>query len=206
MKLLPQVALHVSSIRKQLPTKERQVILQQLIDHVVRTVREKKYVNLNFICTHNSRRSQYSQIWAQLAADFFELPISSYSGGVEVTAFNQRAVDSLGRMGFEITSEEVINPNYQVMYAVDQQGVLAFSKTYDDPVNPSDDYAAVVTCDHADQNCPVIEGASVRIPIRYDDPKSFDDTPLESDKYDERSKEIGAEMFYVMQNVSEQLQ
>ena len=31
-----------------------------------------------------------------------------------------------------------------------------------------------MVCDHADQNCPFIPGATARIPLRYKDPKEFD--------------------------------
>jgi len=30
-------------------------------------------IHLNFICTHNSRRSQLTQVWAYYAATYFEL-------------------------------------------------------------------------------------------------------------------------------------
>ena len=59
-----------------------------------------------------------------------------------------------------------------------------------------------MTCDHADENCPFIPGCDVRLPIRYEDPKAFDDTPLEAEKYDERSLQIANEMFYAFKNIN----
>ena len=58
-----------------------------------------------------------------------------------------------------------------------------------------------MTCSHADENCPFIPGAEIRIPVRYDDPKAFDGTDLMEAKYLERSKEIATEMLYVFSKI-----
>ena len=58
-----------------------------------------------------------------------------------------------------------------------------------------------MTCSDADENCPYIPKAEKRIPLRYDDPKSYDDTPIESEKYDERSLQIASEIFYVFSQI-----
>jgi arsenate reductase len=155
-------------------------------------------VNLNFICTHNSRRSQLCQIWAKTIAAYYGIPANCYSGGVEVTAFNSRAVDSLRRSGFEISSsDDRDNPHYYVAYAEASEPLLAFSKRFDDPVNQATHFAAVMTCDHADENCPFIPGAEQRISLRYEDPKVHDGTALEAVKYDERSQQIASELVYI---------
>ena len=66
-----------------------------------------------------------------------------------------------------------------------------------------DQFAAIMTCSHADENCPFIPGTEKRIPVRYEDPKSFDDTREESVMYDQRSMQIASEMFYVFSKVRE---
>ena len=58
-----------------------------------------------------------------------------------------------------------------------------------------------MTCSQADGGCPFIAGAEKRIPITYEDPKAFDDSPLEEAKYDERSLQIASEMFYVFRQI-----
>jgi arsenate reductase (thioredoxin) len=68
---------------------ERKEILQVLIDYIKSKRKAEAPIRLHFICTHNSRRSQFSQIWAQTAADYFQIPAQCYSGGVEVTACNE---------------------------------------------------------------------------------------------------------------------
>ncbi|GMQ28992.1 protein-tyrosine-phosphatase [Algoriphagus confluentis] len=179
-------------------SEERKQVLQVLINYIQSKLDQGQDVNLNFICTHNSRRSQFSQIWAQTAADFHRIPANCYSGGVEVTAFNERAVNSLKRSGFRVSSKEnSSNPIYSVFYSHESDPITAFSKVYDDPANDALHFAAVMTCDHADENCPFIPGTEQRIPVRYEDPKAFDDTELEAQKYDERSLQIAAEMWFV---------
>lgn len=176
---------------------ERRGVLQDLINYIQHKIDQSEPVNLNFICTHNSRRSQFSQIWAHTAAAYFGVPASCYSGGVEVTAFNERAVASATRSGFLITASGDGNPRYELQFSAELEPIIAFSKLFDDPVNSATKFAAVMTCSHADENCPFIPGTEQRIAVRYEDPKKFDDTELEAKMYDERSMQIASEMFYV---------
>ena len=182
-------------------SEDRIAKLQPLIDYI-KSKREKgQPIRLNFICTHNSRRSQFSQIWAQTAADYFEIPAFCYSGGVEVTACNERTIRSLERSGFIISKHGHSNPIYFILQDKDTRPIIVFSKLYDDVINPHGNFATIMTCSHADENCPFIPGAEARIPVRYEDPKEFDDTDVESTKYDERSQQIASEMFYVFSRV-----
>lgn len=182
---------------------ERLGVLQPLVDYIQFKIDKKEEVNLNFICTHNSRRSQFSQIWAYTAANYFGIPANCYSGGVEVTSFNERAVESIKRSGFRVITKGNVNPRYSIFHSEDTKPILAFSKLFDDPINKVDQFAAIMTCSHADENCPFIPGTEKRIPVRYEDPKSFDDTPEESVMYDQRSMQIASEMFYVFSKVRE---
>ena len=177
----------------------RKLILDKFKDYIQNKLEIGETPRLNFICTHNSRRSQFSQIWAQTAAAFFAIDVECFSGGVELTAFNERAVASILRCGFKVEKEGEINPNYTVYYDTKSKPIVAFSKLFDDTPSP---FAAVMTCAHADENCPFIPAAECRIPVRYDDPKAFDDTALEAEKYDERSIQIASEMFYVFRNLA----
>lgn len=179
----------------------RKKTLQPLINYVQKKVDAKQEVHLNFICTHNSRRSQFSQIWAAVASNHYGVQIHSYSGGVEVTAFNERAVESLKRQGLEITSSGESNPRYVVKFSNDAPSVLAFSKLFDDASSPKEAFAAVMTCSHADENCPFVPGTEQRISVTYEDPKKFDDSVLESSMYDARSLQIASEMFHVFSQI-----
>jgi arsenate reductase len=186
-----------------IPT-ERKALLQQLVHFVEKKVKDGKPVYLNFICTHNSRRSHVSQLWAQAAAHYYQVPnVLCYSGGTEATAFNPRAVKAMQEAGFSILmTKDGENPTYAVRFAEDAEPVIAFSKKYDDAFNHNQDFAAIMTCSHADENCPVVLGASGRVALTYNDPKEFDGTPLEAAKYAERVQEIGREILFAFSQVN----
>jgi arsenate reductase len=178
--------------------------LVRLAAYIRHRVDRGEPVKLTFICTHNSRRSQLSQIWAKVAADVVGLQnIETFSGGTEATAFNPRAVAALRRSGLHISAADVSaeNPVYQVRHAADAPPQTCFSKVYDQPPNPTSAYCAVMTCSHADEACPVVKGCDLRAPIRYEDPKIADDTPAEASAYDERSRQICREMLFLMSQV-----
>ncbi|MBU2920655.1 protein-tyrosine-phosphatase [Winogradskyella psychrotolerans] len=184
-------------------SKERKTILQPLIDFVQLKVTNKSRVNLNFICTHNSRRSHLSQVWAQAMASYFEIKnVFCYSGGTEATALFPVVAKTLENTGFLIeTLSNGSNPVYSIKHSKNAHPIIGFSKTFDDEFNPTSEFAAIMTCSSADQGCPFIGGSEKRIPITYDDPKAFDNTPLQIEKYNERSFQIATELKYVFSNI-----
>lgn len=182
---------------------DRKAQLNKVALFVKSKLSTEKKADLVFICTHNSRRSHMSQIWAKTAAEYYGIKgISTYSGGTEASAFNPRAVKALSKAGFKIskTSEDK-NPVYEVKYAESEPALKAFSKKYNEEPNPKSNFVAVMTCSQADKACPIVEGASLRVAIPYDDPKAFDGTPEEEAKYDERCKQIATEMLYIFSQV-----
>lgn len=180
---------------------DRKPVLHELVDYVQSKLNNKESILLNFICTHNSRRSQFSQLWAQLASYVYGIETLCYSGGTEATAFNERAVASIQRAGFAVQQSGTDNPLYKVSIAPEAAPLEMFSKTFDDGANPAAGFAAIMTCSDADENCPFIAGADQRIPLRYEDPKAFDSTDLEAKKYDERSLQIATELLYVFSKI-----
>jgi arsenate reductase (thioredoxin) len=183
--------------------KDRKKELDKIALFVQNKVKSGEQAQLTYICTHNSRRSHFGQIWAATAAAYYGIPnVKTYSGGTESTAFNERAVAACKRAGFEVSKiSEDKNPIYEVKYASDAEPLKAFSKKYDDSSNPQRDFCAIMTCSQADAACPNVKGATARIAIPYDDPKAFDGTPEETAKYDERCKQIATETLYVFSKV-----
>ena len=184
-------------------SKERKSIVQPLINYIQHKVNRKETIRLNFICTHNSRRSHLSQVWAQTMASYFNIKnVFCYSGGTEATALFPMVAETLQNTGFKVMRiSEGKNPVYAIKYSANEHPVIGFSKTYDSDFNPISTYAAIMTCFHADENCPIIAGAEKRIPITYEDPKAFDSTSQKAEKYMERSKQIANEMFYVFSKI-----
>ena len=182
-------------------SEERYTVLNSLVSYLKESEIQKKVPKLNFICTHNSRRSQFSQLWCTVMSHFYTFPVECFSGGTAVTACNERTVASLKRFGFDIEStNNGENPIYVVSIHEEIQLEL-YSKLFDAQENPSEDFAAVMTCSDADESCPIIPGCNERIPLRYEDPKLFDDTDLEETMYDKRSLQIAREMKYVFTKV-----
>ena len=144
---------------------DRKERLGEISDFVRDRVGNGAGASLTFICTHNSRRSQLAQVWAQTAAAYYRVPkVLAYSGGTESTAFHARAVSALRRVGFRVEKTgERGNPLYKVYYSDRRPPVEAFSKLYSLPPNPSRDFCAVLTCADADASCPVVHGAARRI-------------------------------------------
>ena len=182
---------------------ERRTILQPLIDYIQIKVSNNDEVRLNFICTHNSRRSHLSQVWAQTAASYFNFSnVFCYSGGTEATALFPIVAETLSNSGFKIAKiSQADNPVYSIKFTDNEHPIIGFSKKFDDQFNPIAEFAAILTCDAADQGCPFIAGAEKRIPITFEDPKAFDGTEQQKEKYQERSMQIATELFYVFSQI-----
>lgn len=190
--------LDISSIKE-----DRKDILQSLTNYIQEKVDNKTDVNLNFICTHNSRRSHLAQIWAQTLAAYFKIPhVHCYSGGTEATAIFPMTTKTLMNQGYVFqTLVEGENPIYTIKYSPNRQPIIGFSKIYNDDFNPSSNFAAILTCSEADHDCPFIPNADIRIPLTFEDPKKYDNTPLQEEKYKERSLNIATELYYIFSKV-----
>lgn len=201
--VFPEIATVINTFNFESITEERKIILQPLVDYIQSKVKNEQEIRLNLICTHNSRRSHLSQVWAQTAAAYYNIKnVFCYSGGTEATAMFPMVSKTLTKQGFEIkTIAEGNNPVYSIKYAENEHPVIGFSKTYDDSFNPQDEFVAIMTCSQADGGCPFIAGAEKRIPITFEDPKAFDNTPEQAEKYEERSLQIATEMFYVFSQI-----
>lgn len=202
--IFPEIEKHIKSLDSDALPEERRTLLQPLIDYIQSRLKEKQEIRLNFICTHNSRRSHLSQVWAQTLAAYHNLEnVSCYSGGTEATALFPMVAETLENSGFKIeTLSKGNNPVYSIKYSANAHPVIGFSKTFDDPFNPRSGFAAVMTCSQADEGCPFIAGADLRVPMTFEDPKVFDNTPRQMEKYRERSVQIATELHYVFSRIN----
>jgi arsenate reductase len=195
---------HINTFSEEAISAERKEILKPLADYIQFKINNHETIRLNFICTHNSRRSHLSQIWAQTMAFYFKIKnVFCYSGGTETTAMFPIVVETLINQGFQIAKlSEGDNPIYAVKYAENESAIICFSKTYNDIFNPSSQFGAIMTCNSADEGCPFVLGAEARFPIKYDDPKAFDNTDLQTEMYVKRSLEIAQEMWWVFSKIN----
>lgn len=203
----PRLDITIKNIVHTAINQERKAILQLLIDFIELKVNQSADVNLNFICTHNSRRSHLCQIWSQLAALYYQIPKTyCYSGGTEATALYPKVVEILKEEGMEIKIiADTANPIYAIKFDQNAIPLVAFSKKYDNNFNPQSQFAAIMTCSQADLECPYIPNAEKRIPVTFEDPKIADNTDQQDEVYKKRSLEIASQMFYVFSQIKKQL-
>jgi len=186
--------------------KDRKKLLSELSEYISKKHNVSEVPQIMVMCTHNSRRSHIGQLLFSLGADYYKLPqIQTFSSGTEATAFNERAVKAMRKVGFDIYTKNEMdaNPVYEIKWRDDMSPCLAFSKNLHHPTIPKEKFAAILVCSEADKGCPVISGCDFRLALPFDDPKAFDGTELEEAKYDERCRDIGREMFYVLSRVGE---
>ncbi|MDC6388856.1 protein-tyrosine-phosphatase [Maribacter sp. PR1] len=185
-------------------SKERKAILKSLTDFIRSKASKNQEIRINFICTHNSRRSHLSQVWAQTIANYFNVKnVFCYSGGTEATALFPKVAETLENSGFLVNAiSKGKNPIYSIKYADNEHPIIGFSKKLDDDFNPKSRFVAIMTCDSANEACPFVPGAEKRIPITFEDPKAFDGTPQQAEKYKERNLQIATELFYVFSQIN----
>lgn len=181
---------------------------KKLIEEAALTIQEhlksNKSLTLVYVCTHNSRRSQFSQVWSAVLTEKYGLgdKLKSASAGTEVTACNPRTVASLKRSGFEVeTFDTSENPVYVCTYGKEAPEIKLWSKTLDDS-SIKKPLIAIMTCSDADENCPFVPGALARIRLTYEDPKVSDDTPDEANTYDARSAQIAGELSFLFERLA----
>ncbi len=171
------------------------------LGHFLRTERATaRRVAFTVICTHNSRRSHFGQLWLAAATRYYRLSgVESYSGGTEATAFIPRAVEALRHLGFPLQQTAISeNPIYQCHWDDGTPVRDLFSKVYTAPPNPRRDFAAVLVCEAAAETCPVVVGAKARFTLTYRDPKRFDDSPDPDRHYRECAEQIGREVLFAL--------
>lgn len=194
----------INALKRNTLLEDRKELLLQIAEAIAKEYTKNEVVNLNFICTHNSRRSQISQVWAFLAANYYKLNINSFSGGTEVTSFHRNTVKTLQKAGFNFQLEDFShqNPKYNISYSDSRNSLLGFSKLYDDVVN-KEPFIAITTCNNADENCPFIASASHRYHLPFVDPKSADGSSHQEAAYQAVNEKIAAEVGFIFTAVKE---
>lgn len=188
-------SIKILSEQEHLITDLRRAELSDLASQITALKADKGSAKVTFVCTHNSRRSQLAEIWLRTANRYLQIKdIDIYSGGTEATAFNHRMVAALQRFGFSL---QIAKQGNNPIYLDTEVEKKMFSKKYDAPYNPNQDFIAVMVCAQADRDCPFVQGAWARVSLPYLDPKVANDGPHEASAYDDKVKEIGREMLYL---------
>lgn len=177
---------------------ERKTQIKKIADYIINKLKTEKKVSLIYICVHNSDRSFMGQLWATAAANYYGIKgINAYSGGLMITAFNPNVIKAMNAAGFDIEKTfDTANPRYAAKYSADSAPVTCFSKKYMDSPNPKTDFAAVTTCSEADEACPLVQGADLRISTPYKAVRDADGKPDQDKVYSERSRQMETEIMY----------
>ena len=186
---------------------ERVVILDSIVKFLAEKVKSRGSASIQFICTHNSRRSQLSQVWMEAAMTHYAMnDVQVFSGGTEVTAFHANALNALANVGMKIIPlSEGANPVNAIRYELAVRPVYTFSKTFDHAANPMNSFGAVMNCHHADTNCPYIPNAENRFNLWYGDPGQFDNTPSQDKMYADVNRQIAIEQLYIASELAGKL-
>ena len=174
----------------------RAFVLTEIVNYIYKTISKNKIPKLIFICTHNSRRSQFCQFWATFFSNYYNIECSVFSGGTFETKVNKSVINNIKDYGFNISFEESYNPIYFVKFKNQNLGNY-FSKMYNDVENPKSEFAAIMTCSDAENKCPLVEGAEIKFSLQYEDPKKYDNTKIEKSEYKKTSEKIASEMNYL---------
>lgn len=103
-------------------------------------------MNILFLCTGNSCRSQMAEGFARLAAGD---GMTVQSAGIEAHGKNPRAIAAMAELGIDISEQE--------------------STRLDDAMLEQADMVVTV-CGHADEHCPVLPSGTRRVHWPLDDP------------------------------------
>ena len=112
-------------------TEERRELLIAISKKIADEYLDRGKVNLNFICTHNSRRSQLAQVWSFFYSEYFQLKnIFTYSGGTEATDFHRNTVKTLQKSGFlfDLIGFSHKNPKYLISFEGTKKTFWDFQK------------------------------------------------------------------------------
>lgn len=201
--IFPEIIKLIGSLPSETITVERKKILAPIIEALQQKTSKQEAIRLNFICTHNSRRSHLTQIWAQTLAYYFNIQkVNCYSAGTEATALFPSIIETLQQTGFQIsTLSQTKNPVYSIKFAANEPPIIGFSKTTDHTYNPKSAFIALMTCSQADEGCPFISGAERRFPLTYNDPKKYDNTPRAKEEYNQTSVLIATELYYIFSKI-----
>lgn len=107
---------------------------------------QRRKVNILFLCTGNSCRSQMAEGWARyLLSD----RCVAYSAGIVAKGLDPRAVETMRIAGVDISRQR--------SQRIDDLPKIAFD-------------VVVTVCDNARESCPVFPGVAVTIHHAFDDP------------------------------------
>ena len=184
---------YISKIEKFKPNNKSKKRLHNIIDGI-NSLTQKRKLNLVFICNHNSRRSQFAQFWGEILAIHYNKRINIYSAGIIKTKVYFQVIESIKRIGFSVSKKK---SSYQINY--NNQTIKLSSKLLKEIKNIN--FISIMTCSDTDASCPINLRSSLNLKLYFQDPKIYDGTFNEEQKYDAICLKIASELNYIFKNL-----
>lgn len=168
------------------------------LDQIAKNIIKNNYPSILFVCTHNSRRSQFAEIWGNTINFIYNKKIKIISAGTKKKAFNDRAINTIKEIGFDVKK---IKNKCHIKFSENYKSIVMFSKTINE-IDNNTPLISIMTCSDADKNCPVVPNALNRFLLSYEDPRLSDNSKIEKTKYLEACKTIGTEILYLFSKIN----
>jgi len=180
-------------------SEERRYRLNEIASYVRQQKKQNQIAQLLFITTNQSTIGQMAQIWAETAAFYYGLNnVTTFSGGLHPDTISEKMIFALERAGYIVYTTELSGGVvYKVKYSYNLKPIIVFPKKINHKKNPDGQFMAIIIEPNANANLTEVKGAQKRLSIYYDDPQGYEGVPEEEKIYNERSRQIALEMFYV---------
>jgi arsenate reductase len=193
------LVLYLLSLSKETISPSRLKVLQS----IAQSASQPDFKGFLFVCTHNSRRSQIAQVWAAFLSDLFHLDLTHFSAGTEATACSTEMLKALKRAGFNVFKDDESPDIYHIGWRGEETQMDVYSKAIQDIRLHDAGLVAIMVCDDAQEQCPVVPHALDRFALTYVDPGTSDDTDVSTSAYDLACRMIGNELLYLFSKVQE---
>jgi hypothetical protein len=186
---------------------ERRYRLNEMVYYLEDQRKQKAPTQITFISTNEATVSQMAQAWSKAAAYYFGFTdFQPYSGGLNPDLISENTIIALEKAGFIVYKSDVGGLSvYRIKYSYNLDPIIAFPKKISHTKNPGDNFMAVILDGNADLNINNIEGTYNRLFLEYEDPKGYEGSEIEKDKFNESCKNVAVEMFYVFSQLHNRL-
>lgn len=187
---------------------ERKQELAKIVNYIIEQKKANQPIKLTFLSKDNTYRSQLSQIWLIVAAQYYQIGgINAFSAGYTPKQFSPKIVGALKRTGLLVEKlKGNQNDTYKISISKRSTPTLAFSKTYSNRLNPTKNYLAVFVNEVGSANHSFLANGAVKtIQLPYLTPVDFKKKETDRLAHDEQCRLFAKEMFYIIYSARQQL-
>lgn len=187
-------------------SKKRLKILDQLMVYLKELVAKKLELNVIFVCTHNSRRSQFAQFWLDTFLHNFGIEnYNIFSAGTVETEVHKNVISVIEHYGFTVTKDsEINNKKYKIALGKGYE-INLFSKEITSVLEAGlGSFVLIFVCDSAYENCPFVIENQKHFSLTFEDPGRYDEDLNALEYYQKCAYKIAAEMHYLASGLADE--